>query len=136
MEQMENLHKKYPNNFWCSPREYFEDPILLRYGSDFGIMPSIFEPGGIVQHEFLISGTPIIAFKTGGLKDTVEEYNIAKKTGNGFLFDNFDNKEFLNAIGRAVKIFGNKNDYSRLCSNCFLSAIDVEKVALRWGEEF
>ena len=136
MEQMENLHKKYPNNFWCSPREFFEDPILLRYGSDFGLMPSIFEPGGIVQHEFFVSGTPIIAFKTGGLKDTVEEYNIAKKTGNGFLFELFDNKEFLNAIVRAVKIYGNKNDYSRLCSNCFLSAIDVEKVALRWGEEF
>lgn len=31
------------------------------------MMPSKFEPGGIVQHESLIAGTPVIAFKTGGL---------------------------------------------------------------------
>ena len=67
-------------------------------------MPSIFEPGGIVQHEYFISGTPVIGFKTGGLKDTIEEYNSTKKTGNGFLFENLDNKEFLNAVNRAVKI--------------------------------
>ena len=136
IEQMESLHKKYPNNFWCAPREFFDDPILLRYGSDFGLMPSIFEPGGIVQHEYFISGTPVIAFKTGGLKDSIEEYNPTKKTGNGFLFDNYEDKDFLNAIGRAVKIFGNKDEYQKLCSNSYDSAIDVEKVALRWGEEF
>ena len=104
IELMENLQKKYPQNFWCAPKEFFNDPILLRYGSDFGLMPSIFVPGGIVQHEYFISGTPVIASKTGGLKDTIEEYNSTKKTGNGFLFENFDNKEFLNAVNRAVKI--------------------------------
>ena len=132
---MDNLQKKYPNNFWCAPNAYFDDPILLN-GSDFCLMPSILEPGGIVQHEYLISGTPVIAFMTGGLKDTIEEYNTAKKTGNGFLFENFDNKDFLSAVNRAVKIFGDKNEYKTLCSNAFDSAIDLEKVALRWGEEF
>ena len=99
-------------------------------------MPSAFEPGGIVQHEYFISGTPVIAYKTGGLRDTIEEYNIVKKTGNGFLFENFENKDFLNAVNRAVKIYGNKNEYKKLCSNAFDSAIDVETVAIRWGEEF
>ena len=99
-------------------------------------MPSIFEPGGIVQHEYFISCTPVIAFKTGGLKDCIVEYNTSKKIGNGFLFEKFENKDFLNVINRAVKIFGNKNDYKQLCSNAFDSAIDVETVAQRWGEEF
>ena len=135
IELMEDLHKKYPNNFWCAPNEYFDDPILLN-GSDFCLMPSTLEPGGIVQHEYLISGTPVIAFKTGGLKDTIEEYNTKKKTGNGFLFDNFENKDFLNAVSRAVKIYGNKDEYKKLCSNSFDSAIDLEKVAFKWGEEF
>ena len=136
MEIMEILKKKYPQNFWCAPKEFFNEPILLRFGSDFGLMPSIFEPGGIVQHEYFISCTPIIAFKTGGLKDTVIEYNPTKKIGNGFLFENFENKDFLNAINRAVKIFVNKNEYKKLCSNAFDSAIDVETVAQKWGEEF
>ena len=136
IEQMEILQKKYPQNFWSNPKEFFNDPILLRYGSDFGLMPSIFEPGGIVQHEYFISCTPVIAFKTGGLKDTIIEYNITKKIGNGFLFEKFENKDFLNACNRAVKIFGNKNEYNKLCNNAFDSAIDVENVAQRWGEEF
>ena len=136
MELMENLKKKYPQNFWAAPKEFFNDPILLRFGSDFGLMPSIFEPGGIVQHEYFISCTPVIAFKTGGLKDSVIEYNSAKKVGNGFLFENFENKDFLSAINRAVKIFANKNEYKKLCSNAFDSAIDVETAAQRWGEEF
>ena len=136
IEMMENLQKKYPQNFWSAPKEFFNDPILLRYGSDFGLMPSIFEPGGIVQHEYFISCTPVIAFKTGGLKDCIVEYNTSKKIGNGFLFEKFENKDFLNVINRAVKIFGNKNDYKQLCSNAFDSAIDVETVAQRWGEEF
>ena len=136
IELMEKLQKKYPQNFWSAPKEFFNEPILLRYGSDFGLMPSIFEPGGIVQHEYFISYTPVIAFKTGGLKDSIIEYNSSKKIGNGFLFENFENKDFLNTIAKAVKIFGNKNEYKKLCINCFESAIDVETVAQRWGEEF
>ena len=47
-------------------------------------MPSKFEPGGIVQHEFFIASTPVIAHKTGGLKDTVIDYHKGFKKGNGF----------------------------------------------------
>ena len=42
--------------------------------ADFGLMPSAFEPGGIVQHEFFVGATPVVAFKTGGLKDSVIEF--------------------------------------------------------------
>ena len=47
-------------------------------------MPSIFQPGGIVQHEYFISFKPVIAFKTGGLKDSIEEYNGIKKVEMDF----------------------------------------------------
>jgi starch synthase len=50
-------------------------------------MPSVFEPGGIVQHEFFIAGTPVIAFKTGGLKDTVIEFEWITSKGNGIVFE-------------------------------------------------
>lgn len=48
-----------------------KDGPLVNLGCDFGLMPSEFEPGGIVQHEFFIAETPVIANKTGGLQDTV-----------------------------------------------------------------
>ncbi len=68
------LKNKYPNQFWAAPEEFFTDGALVNRGTDFGLMPSLFEPGGIVQHEFFVGGTPVIAFKTGGLKDSVIEY--------------------------------------------------------------
>ena len=87
-----DLLEKYPNNFWASPNEFFTDGTLINYGSDFGLMPSIFEPGGIVQHEFFIAGTPVLAFKTGGLKDSVFEYDYEEKKGNGVVFDVHEKK--------------------------------------------
>lgn len=42
------LKNKYPNNFWADPNQFFTDGSLVNRGSDFGLMPSIFEPGGIV----------------------------------------------------------------------------------------
>ena len=60
---------------------------MVNAGSDFGMMPSLFEPGGIVQHEFFIGSTPVIAFKTGGLKDSVFEFDSKRFKGNGFTFE-------------------------------------------------
>jgi len=71
---MNDLRKRYPNNFWAAPDEFFMDGALINRGCDFGLMPSKFEPGGIVQHEFFVGCTPVVAFRTGGLKDSVFEY--------------------------------------------------------------
>lgn len=73
--QMQRLRHIYPRNFWADPTAFFMDGTLVNVGCDFALMPSMFEPGGIVQHEFFIGSTPVIAFKTGGLRDTVHEYD-------------------------------------------------------------
>ena len=59
----------------------------MNVGANFGLMPSLFEPGGIVQHEFFIAQTPVLAFKTGGLKDTVFEFDHNTNKGNGITFE-------------------------------------------------
>ena len=41
---------------------------MCNLAADFGLMPSLFEPCGIVQDEFFVAGTPVSAFSTGGLK--------------------------------------------------------------------
>ena len=73
-DKMKELATKYPFSFWAAPDEFFTDGSLVNRGADFGLMPSAFEPGGIVQHEFFVGATPVIAFKTGGLKDSVIEF--------------------------------------------------------------
>jgi starch synthase len=83
---MNELRARHPSLFWADPGLFFTDGDLVNMGADFCLMPSVFEPGGIVQQEFFVAGTPVIAFKTGGLKDTVVNWNPATRVGNGFTF--------------------------------------------------
>jgi len=46
--KMWHLKSKYPQCFYAAPEEFFTDGSLINRGSDFGLMPSAFEPGGIV----------------------------------------------------------------------------------------
>lgn len=68
-------------------------------------MPSLFEPCGIVQQEFFVAGTPVLAFKTGGLKDTVKEFETSTLKGNGVNFEAHKTFDLIFAIKRAFDIF-------------------------------
>lgn len=133
---MSELRKKYPYAFWADPNEFFTDGPLINVGANFGLMPSVFEPGGIVQHEFFIASTPVLAFKTGGLKDTVIEYNYDSRAGNGINFESHSEFDLLWAFERAVKLFKNREHYEIAQRNAFDSAIDVLDVARAWDNEF
>lgn len=97
------LKNKYPQNFWCDPYSFFYKGPQLTRAADFFLMPSKFEPGGIVQHESLIAGTPVVAFKTGGLQDSIREYGVENPCGNGFLFIYYNETDFQYAIERAFE---------------------------------
>lgn len=109
---------------------------LLTAGSDFGLMPSLFEPGGIVQHEFFVCSTPVIAFNTGGLKDTVIDFDPKTKKGNGFTFMDHKCSDFVMAVDRAIQTFKKPELYQILRKNSFDSIIDVADVARAWNKEF
>lgn len=130
------LKNRYPYSFWADPNEYFMDGPLINLGSDFGLMPSVFEPGGIVQHEFFIASTPVLAFKTGGLKDTVVEFDHNTNKGNGILFESHNYNDFIYAVERAINLFNRKDKFEICRINAFNSAIDVIDVAVQWCREF
>ena len=100
-----HLRAKYPSCFWGDPSVFFTDGPLVNLGADFGLMPSLFEPGGIVQHEFFVAGTPVIAFRTGGLKDTVHEFDRTSGEGCGFTFQAHTQGDFSYAVQRAVDVY-------------------------------
>ena len=85
---------------------------------------------------FFIAGTPVIAYKTGGLKDTVFEFNYQTNTGNGITFENYTQQELLNAILRSIELFNNKEKYNICRRNAFKSTIDVYDVSKAWCKEF
>ena len=136
VNKMYYLKGKYPYAFWADPNEFFTDGPKINKGSDFGLMPSLFEPGGIVQHEFFIAGTPVIAFRTGGLKDTVFEFRWDNNSGNGLTFDYYNGRDLVEAMKRALYLFKNKEKYEICRKNAFNSAIDVADVSRAWCREF
>ena len=66
-------------------------------------MPSLFEPCGLSQLYALRYGTLPIVHATGGLEDTVEQYNEGEGTGTGFKFYTPDAATFRDAVRWAVE---------------------------------
>ncbi|MCX8095104.1 MAG: glycogen synthase GlgA [Caldisericia bacterium] len=89
----------------------FDEPLshLLYASSDFFLMPSKFEPCGLSQMISLRYGAVPIVRGIGGLKDTIIEFNERVNCGNGFVFYEYDEYEFLNAIKRAQKTYNQKD---------------------------
>lgn len=133
---MENLTRRYPSSFWSAPNDFFTDGALVNLGADFGVMPSAFEPGGIVQHEFFVGGTPVVAFKTGGLKDSVFEFKWDTNKGNGFLFETYNRGDFIYSIERAIGTYIQKDKYKILRKNAFDATMDGATVTREWCKEF
>src|SRR3990167_2208211 len=78
---------------------------LIEAGSDFFLMPSLFEPCGLNQIYSLKYGTLPIVRETGGLKDTVEQYSETLGTGTGFRFQILDPMSIYYTIGWAVSTY-------------------------------
>src|SRR5581483_4556761 len=89
----------------------------IEAGADAFLMPSRYEPCGLNQIYSLKYGTVPIVRATGGLDDTIEEWDAAKKTGTGFKFTGYDPRDLLAAIDRAVKVFENKKACEHLMRN-------------------
>lgn len=71
-------------------------------GSDFMVMPSLFEPCGLPQMTAPLYGSLPVVHSTGGLYDTIQPLDIEQSTGNGFRFDNYDSGALRWAMDRAM----------------------------------
>jgi starch synthase len=80
-------------------------------------MPSLYEPCGLNQIYSLKYGTVPVVRATGGLDDTVEEWNPALGTGTGFKFKGLSAERLLEAIDRALAAFQDKQGWTRLMRN-------------------
>lgn len=74
----------------------------IQAGSDFFLMPSLFEPCGLSQLYALRYGSLPVVHATGGLEDTIEQYNEGEGTGTGFKFYSPAVPAFREAIAWAV----------------------------------
>ncbi|MGH7923514.1 MAG: glycogen synthase GlgA [Candidatus Binatus sp.] len=108
----------------------------IQAGSDAFLMPSRFEPCGLTQMYAMRYGTAPVVRATGGLRDTVTEFDPAAGTGNGFVFDKFDPAEMVAALARMATTFKDRGTWRRLMQNCFKSDFSWERAARQYIEWF
>jgi starch synthase len=86
----------------------------IEAGSDMFLMPSLYEPCGLNQMYSLRYGTVPVVRATGGLVDTVADYDPATGEGTGFAFTDYDARAMLGAIERAVTVFRDEGAWAAL----------------------
>ena len=109
-DEIRTLQKQLPNL-----RAYigYDESLshLIEAGSDFFLMPSRYEPCGLNQMYSMLYGTLPIVRRTGGLADTVEQYNQETGDGTGFLFDSLTPGAIYDTVGWALYAYYNKKDH-------------------------
>lgn len=83
-------------------------------GSDFFLMPSAFEPGGLGQLIALRYGTLPIVRATGGLADTVTDLDADPMGGNGISFIPYESSALLDALQRALRLYDHRDNWPSL----------------------
>lgn len=82
--------------------------------SDMFLMPSHYEPCGLGQLIGLRYGSVPVVRKTGGLADTVFDVREGIREPNGFTFDDYTPEAFLDAINRALEVYGERKKWDKI----------------------
>ncbi len=83
---------------------YAGEPLAhqIEAGADIFLMPSLYEPCGLNQMYSMRYGTVPVVRATGGLDDTVENFDRARGTGNGFKFQAYSAEALLGSLYEAL----------------------------------
>jgi starch synthase len=103
-ELMARLAAAHPDRVHFRAEQNEAMAHLIEAGCDLFLMPSRYEPCGLNQMYSLRYGTPPVVRETGGLADTVEEFDVIRKQGTGFLFEDYTASAMVSALNRGLAI--------------------------------
>ncbi len=114
LRRMASMH---PERVHC--RAGFDERFahLVYGGSDLFLMPSRYEPCGLGQLYSLRYGTVPVVRATGGLADTVKDFDPSAREGTGFLFHRYDPIDMVQALRRAFTVYRQPHLWTRLRDN-------------------
>ncbi|HKW71001.1 MAG TPA: glycogen/starch synthase [Candidatus Dormibacteraeota bacterium] len=101
-------------------------------GADMLWMPSRFEPGGLAQLIALRYGTIPVVRATGGLADTIRDYEPVAHTGNGFRFGPYDAWQFFAAVVRAAETFRHPSVWAWLVQHAMREDVSWSRSAVKY----
>jgi starch synthase len=98
---------------------YAGEPLAhqIEAGADLFLMPSLYEPCGLNQMYSMRYGTVPVVRATGGLEDTVTQYNPDSRNGTGFKFGPYDSRAFLEKIREALYFYGRPEHWQAIQRN-------------------
>jgi ADP-glucose type glycogen/starch synthase len=116
----------------------FDAPLAQRVyaGSDILWMPSRYEPGGLAQLIALRYGTIPVVRATGGLADTIKDYDPVASKGNGFTFTPYDPWQFYAAVVRASETYRHPSLWTSLIRRAMSEDVSWSRSAQRYVQLF
>jgi starch synthase len=135
-EMFRRIASSYPRKF--AFKLAFDNHLAhqIEAGSDMTLMPSRYEPCGLNQLYSLRYGTVPIVRATGGLADTVVNYNGQDNTGTGFSFTDYSPGEMVTAIRQALKVYANPQEWENIVVRGMREDWSWERSARRYLELF
>jgi starch synthase len=111
------LNKQFPHKI--AVKVAYDNAIAhkIEAGSDMFLMPSRYEPCGLNQIYSLKYGTVPIVRATGGLDDTIENWNSRTSKGTGFKFTEYSGEALLLTIKEALRAFRDQASWQTLMRN-------------------
>jgi starch synthase len=124
--------RRYPGRFVVDFG--YNNPLAhkIMAGCDMFLMPSRYEPCGITQMAALKYGTVPIVHKTGGLADTVIQWD--GQSGNGFVFESYSADDLIKSVRNAVTVFMNRDERRRIMLNGMASDFSWQQSAKQYIE--
>lgn len=113
----QNLQRQYPDKVAAELRFEKDLPRQIYAGSDVVLVPSAFEPCGLVQMEAMRYGCVPVVRKVGGLADSVTDYLPETQKGTGFVFEKYDHLALLIALVRSYETYRNTKAWTALIKN-------------------
>ena len=132
----EELKTKYPDRVGTHFAFDSRLPRMIFGGADAVLIPSRYEPSGLVQMEAMRYGCVPIVRKTGGLADSVDDFNPEKEEGTGFVFEKYDPFSLTIAVIRASELYRQKKEWEKLMKRAMAKDFSWEKSAAEYVKLF
>lgn len=131
-EMFHRLAARYPRQVAVQLTFNAEISSMIYAGSDMLLMPSRFEPCGLTQMLAMRYGCIPIVHQTGGLADTVQEFDPKTNTGNGFSFAQYDPFQLFAAVIRAIECYKYPESWQDLMQRAMLADYSWDASAERY----
>jgi len=129
--------RRYPSRF--AYRRHFDERLahLIQAGSDITLIPSRFEPSGLIAMYSLRYGAIPVAHASGGIQEIVQDYDPTlepSESGYGFLYYDYSSEAFWDSIKRARALFRDRAVWNGLIRRAMEREFSWSAAAQRYEE--